>query len=30
MPVCKNCRVEIDEGLERCPLCLAPLGGEAE
>jgi hypothetical protein len=30
MPVCKNCGVEIDEGLERCPLCLAPLGGEAE
>ena len=30
MPVCKNCGVEIDEGLERCPLCLAPLGGEAD
>jgi len=26
----KLCGVEIDEGLERCPLCLAPLGGEAE
>lgn len=30
MPLCRNCGVVIDEGLERCPLCLAPLGGEAE
>jgi hypothetical protein len=30
MPICRNCGVVIDEGLEHCPLCLAPLGGEAE
>jgi hypothetical protein len=30
MPICQNCGVEIDEGLERCPLCRAPLGLEAE
>jgi len=30
MPICQNCGVEIDEGLERCPLCRVPLGREAE
>jgi hypothetical protein len=30
MPICRNCGVVIDEGLERCPLCLTPLGGEAD
>jgi len=30
MPVCRNCGVVIEEGLERCPLCLAPLGRVSE
>jgi hypothetical protein len=30
MPICRNCEVELEEGLSRCPLCLAPLEGEAE
>jgi len=25
MPVCRNCRVQLDEGLVRCPLCQALL-----
>ena len=28
MTVCRNCGVEIEEGLELCPLCRAPLRGE--
>ena len=28
MPLCVKCGVEIQEGEMRCPLCLAPLGGE--
>ncbi len=27
MPVCRNCGVQIDEGLARCPLCQAPENG---
>jgi len=27
MPVCRNCGVQIDEGLARCPLCQAPEDG---
>ena len=30
MPICRNCGVVIEEGLERCPLCLAPLGRVSE
>lgn len=30
MPICRNCGVEIDEKLDRCALCLAPLGRLAE
>jgi hypothetical protein len=30
MPICRNCGVELDEGLDRCPLCQTPLEGEAE
>ena len=27
MPVCRNCGVQIDEGLARCPLCQEPENG---
>jgi hypothetical protein len=30
MPICRNCGVVIEQGLERCPLCLALLGRVAE
>ncbi len=30
MPICRNCGVELDEGLARCPLCRAPLREEEE
>ena len=30
MPVCQSCGVEIDEGVERCPLCQIPLGRKTE
>ena len=30
MPVCRNCGVELDEGVDRCPLCRTPLEGAAE
>ncbi len=32
MSICRNCGVEVDEGLNACPLCRAPLGhaGAAE
>ncbi len=26
MPICRNCGVELDEGLDYCPLCRTPLG----
>jgi len=26
MPICRNCGVVIEEGVERCPLCLTPMG----
>jgi hypothetical protein len=29
MLICHNCGVEIDENLDHCPLCRAPLRGEA-
>jgi hypothetical protein len=30
MPICRNCGVEIDAKLERCPLCLTPPGLEEQ
>ncbi|OPX28636.1 MAG: hypothetical protein B1H06_02900 [Candidatus Cloacimonas sp. 4484_143] len=30
MPICKNCGVELESNIARCPLCLTPLGDKAQ